>query len=82
MFSNPWLWPSSTIVLLQWFTSWEIDMNPLRDTSASETRAVQIPAGWFAANVRPWFSAACGGLVILTHREALRLLMFARQLGY
>lgn len=57
-------------------------MSPLRDTSASEIRAVQIPAGWCAANIRPWLWAAFGAVVILGHREALRLLMLARQLGY
>ncbi len=57
-------------------------MNPLPDTSASETRAVQIPASWCAANIHPWLWAAFGVVVILTHREALRLLMLARQLGY
>lgn len=57
-------------------------MSPLRDTSASEIRAVQIPAGWCAANIRLWLWAAFGAVVILGHREALRLLMLARQLGY
>ncbi len=57
-------------------------MSPLRDTSASETRVVQIPAGWRAANIRLWLWAAFGAVVILGHREALRLLMLARQLGY
>ncbi len=57
-------------------------MTPLRDTSASETRALQIPEGWCAANIRPWLWAAFAAVVILGHREALRLLMLARQLGY
>ncbi|HVA16076.1 MAG TPA: hypothetical protein VMV59_00030 [Candidatus Dormibacteraeota bacterium] len=57
-------------------------MSPLRDTSASGTRAVQIPASWCAANIRPWLWAGFVAVVILTHREALRLLMLARQLGY
>lgn len=57
-------------------------MSLLRDTSASETRAVQIQAGWCAASIRLWLWAAFGAVVILGHREALRLLTFARQLGY
>ena len=57
-------------------------MSPLRDTSASETRAVQIPVGWCAASIRLWLWAAFGAVVILGHREALRLLTLARQLGY
>lgn len=57
-------------------------MSPLRYTSASKARAVQIPADWCAANIRLWCWAAFGAVVILGHREALRLLMLARQLGY
>lgn len=57
-------------------------MSPLPDTSASETRAVQIPANWCAANIRPWLWAGFVAVVILAHRETLRLLMLARQWGY
>ena len=47
----------------------------------SEAIAARIPAGWFAENIRPWLWAAYSSMAILTYREALRLLILARQLG-
>jgi hypothetical protein len=54
----------------------------LNDNRASEVSAVQIPAGWFAGNIRSWLWAAQSTVAVLTYREALRLLILARQLGW
>ncbi|MGH9864090.1 MAG: hypothetical protein ACRD4H_01615 [Candidatus Acidiferrales bacterium] len=56
-------------------------MSALDNNPASEEKAVQIPAGWFAENVHPWLWATQSAVAILTYREALRLLILARQLG-
>ena len=56
-------------------------MSALDNNLMSETIAAQIPAGWFAENIRPWMWAAYGAMAILAYREALRLLILARQLG-
>lgn len=47
-----------------------------------EVNAVQVPAGWFAEKIRPWLWAAQSTVAVLTYREALRLLILARQLGW
>ncbi len=57
-------------------------MSALDDSLANETRTVQIPAGWFAGNIRPWLWAAQSAVAVLTYREALRLLIVAKQLGW
>lgn len=56
-------------------------MSALHDNLVSETIAARIPAGWFAENIRPWLWAAYSAMAILAYREALRLLILARQLG-
>ncbi|MHB8486010.1 MAG: hypothetical protein ACYDCM_09810 [Candidatus Acidiferrales bacterium] len=57
-------------------------MSALNNNLANETRTVQIPAGWFAGNIRPWLWAAQSAVAVLTYREALRLLIVAKQLGW
>lgn len=57
-------------------------MTTALNNRASEVTAVQIPAGWVAENVHPWLWAAQGTVAVLTYREALRLLILARQLGW
>lgn len=54
----------------------------LNNNRASEVTSVQIPAGWFAENIHPWLLAAQSTVAVLTYREALRLLILARQLGW
>ncbi|HEV2221403.1 MAG TPA: hypothetical protein VGR84_00205 [Candidatus Acidoferrales bacterium] len=54
----------------------------LNNNMASEIQAVQMPVGWFAKNVHPWLWAAQSTVVVLTYREALRLLILAKQLGW
>lgn len=71
----------------QWFTSpegdWKTTMaTALNNHRVSEVATVQIPAGWFAENVRPWLGAAQSTVAVLTYREALRLLILAKQLGW
>ncbi|HKV29122.1 MAG TPA: hypothetical protein VJN90_12700 [Candidatus Acidoferrales bacterium] len=57
-------------------------MRALDNNRASEAKTAQIPPGWFAENVHPWLWAAQSAAAILTYREALRLLMLTRQLGW
>ena len=57
-------------------------MSELHDNLAHETRRVPIPAGRFAGSIRPWLWAAQSAVAVLTYREALRLLIVARQLGW
>jgi hypothetical protein len=56
-------------------------MSASNDNLANGAMAAQIPAGWFAENIRPWLWAAQSAAAVLTYREALRLLILARQLG-
>ncbi len=56
-------------------------MSAWNDNPASEAKAAHSPASWFAENVHPWLWAAQSTAAILTYREALRLLILARQLG-
>jgi hypothetical protein len=57
-------------------------MSALNDSLVSDIKTVPIPAGWFAENVHPWLWAAQSAVAVLTYREALRLLILARQLGW
>jgi hypothetical protein len=57
-------------------------MTTALNNRASEVTAVQIPTGWVAENVHPWLWAAQGTVAVLTYREALRLLILARRLGW
>jgi len=54
----------------------------LNNDRASEVTVAQIPAGRFVGNIRPWLWAAQSTVAVLTYREALRLLILARQLGW
>lgn len=57
-------------------------MSALNDNKASEVKAIQMPAGWFAKKAHPWLWAAQSAVAVLTYREALRLLILAKQLGW